>query len=110
MLKAWFNPSHIAAGFIAVLVGYTSSAVIIFQAAEAAGASPDEISSWLWALGVGMAFTSIGLSLRYRSPILIAWSTPGGALLATGPTLEAYPQTSLAKLFWQWWHRPKARL
>ena len=38
MLKAWFNPSHIAAGFIAVLVGYTSSAVIIFQAAEAAGA------------------------------------------------------------------------
>ena len=61
MLKAWFNPSHIAAGFIAVLVGYTSSAVIIFQAAEAAGASPQEISSWLWALGIGMAVTSIGL-------------------------------------------------
>ncbi len=84
MLKAWFNPSHIAAGFIAVLVGYTSSAVIIFQAAEAAGASPQEISSWLWALGIGMAVTSIGLSLRFRAPVLIAWSTPGGALLATG--------------------------
>ena len=55
MLKAWFNPFHIAAGFIAVLVGYTSSAVIIFQAAAAAGASPDQISSWLWALGIGMA-------------------------------------------------------
>ena len=84
MLKAWFNPSHIAAGFIAVLVGYTSSAVIIFQAAEAAGASPQEISSWLWALGIGMAVTSIGLSLRFRAPVLIAWSTPGGALLSTG--------------------------
>ncbi len=82
--RSLFNPSHIVAGFIAVLVGYTSSAVIIFQAAEAAGASPDEISSWLWALGIGMGITSIGLSLRYRSPILIAWSTPGGALLATG--------------------------
>ncbi|WVM91765.1 benzoate/H(+) symporter BenE family transporter [Halopseudomonas pachastrellae] len=84
MLKAWFNPSHIAAGFIAVLVGYTSSAVIIFQAAEAAGASAQEISSWLWALGIGMAVTSIGLSLRFRAPVLIAWSTPGGALLSTG--------------------------
>jgi len=84
MLKAWFNPFHIAAGFIAVLVGYTSSAVIIFQAAAAAGASPDQISSWLWALGIGMAVTSIGLSLRFRAPVLIAWSTPGGALLATG--------------------------
>jgi len=40
-----FNLSHLSAGFVAVLVGYTSSAVIIFQAAAAAGASTAEISS-----------------------------------------------------------------
>ncbi|MES3024807.1 MAG: benzoate/H(+) symporter BenE family transporter [Pseudomonadota bacterium] len=75
--------SHISAGFIAVLVGYTSSAAIIFQAANAAGATPEQLSSWLWALGIGMGLSCIGLSLATRSPILTAWSTPGAALLAT---------------------------
>jgi len=75
--------SHISAGFIAVLVGYTSSAAIVFQAATAAGASAAHISSWLLALGTGMGVTCIGLSLYYRSPVLTAWSTPGAALLAT---------------------------
>jgi benzoate membrane transport protein len=79
----WLNPSHISAGFIAVLVGYTSSAAIVFQAANAAGATPAEVASWLWALGIGMGLTCIGLSLYFRAPVLTAWSTPGAALLAT---------------------------
>jgi len=79
----FFNLSHLSAGFIAVLVGYTSSAAIVFQAATAAGAGPEQISAWLLALGLGMGFTCIGLSLYYRSPVLTAWSTPGAALLAT---------------------------
>lgn len=75
--------SPLAAGFVAVLVGFTSSAVIVFQAAAAAGASRAQTTSWLLALCVGMAATSILLSLRYRAPVLTAWSTPGAALLAT---------------------------
>ena len=75
--------STIIAGFVAVVIGYTSSAAIIFQAAAAAGASTAQISSWLWALGIGMGLTSLGLSLRYRMPLLTAWSTPGAAFLAT---------------------------
>lgn len=75
-------PSHVSAGLIAVLVGFTSSAVIIFQAAAAAGADAQQVSSWLWALCLGCGLTSIGLSLRYRAPVLTAWSTPGAALLA----------------------------
>ncbi|MBQ0784475.1 MAG: benzoate/H(+) symporter BenE family transporter, partial [Amphritea sp.] len=82
-MKRFFSLSHFSAGFVAVMVGYTSSAVIIFQAAAAAGASAAEISSWLWALGIGMALTTIGLSLYFRAPILTAWSTPGAALLVT---------------------------
>lgn len=79
----WFRISHISAGFIAVLVGYTSSVAIIFQAANAAGASAAELNSWMWALGIGMGASCIGLSLRYRNPVLTAWSTPGAALLVT---------------------------
>ena len=73
----------VVAGFVAVLVGFTSSAVIVFHAAESAGATPAEVSSWLGALGIGMGVTTIGLSLYYRIPVLTAWSTPGAALLAT---------------------------
>ncbi|MGR3622280.1 benzoate/H(+) symporter BenE family transporter [Pseudophaeobacter sp.] len=76
--------SHLAAGAIAVLVGYTSSVAIIFQAIEAVGASQNQANSWLMALGLGMGLTSLGLSLWFRMPILTAWSTPGAALLAVG--------------------------
>jgi benzoate membrane transport protein len=73
--------SAIAAGFVTVLVGFASSAVIVFQAAQALGASPAEISSWMWALGLGMGLTCFALSLRYRMPVVTAWSTPGAAML-----------------------------
>jgi benzoate membrane transport protein len=72
----------IVSGFVAVLVGFTSSVVIVFAAAQALGASAAQMVSWMWALGVGMAVTSITLSLWTRQPILTAWSTPGAALLA----------------------------
>jgi benzoate membrane transport protein len=83
-MKFSLSLSHVSAGFIAVLVGYTSSAAIVFQAATAAGATAAEISSWLWAIGMGMGLSTIGLSLYYRMPVLTAWSTPGAALLVTG--------------------------
>ncbi|MVO15361.1 benzoate/H(+) symporter BenE family transporter [Parasedimentitalea huanghaiensis] len=76
--------SHLAAGAIAVLVGYTSSVAIIFQAIEAVGATQAQANSWLIALGLGMGLTSLGLSLWFRMPILTAWSTPGAALLVVG--------------------------
>jgi benzoate membrane transport protein len=82
-LLADLSVSAVAAGFVTVLVGFTSSAVIVIQAAQALGASSAEIGSWIWALGLGMALTCIGLSLRYRAPVVTAWSTPGAAMLIT---------------------------
>ncbi|KRB04276.1 hypothetical protein ASD86_18295 [Lysobacter sp. Root690] len=76
--------SAVIAGFVAVLVGFTSSAAIVFSAAQASGANDAEIASWMWALGLGMGATCIGLSLRYRVPVVTAWSTPGAAMLITG--------------------------
>jgi benzoate membrane transport protein len=76
--------SAIVAGFVTVLVGFTSSAVIVFQAAHALGATPAEIGSWMCALGLGMGATCILLSLRYRVPVVTAWSTPGAAMLVAG--------------------------
>lgn len=78
-----FSVSAVIAGFVCVLVGFTSSAVIVFQAAHAVGATEAQVASWMWALGLGIGVTSIGLSLRYRIPVVTAWSTPGAALLIT---------------------------
>jgi len=72
----------VVAGFVAVLVGFTSSVAIVFAAAQALGATPAQITSWMWALGLGMGITTLLLSLWYRQPVLTAWSTPGAALLA----------------------------
>ncbi|WP_058910166.1 benzoate/H(+) symporter BenE family transporter [Entomohabitans teleogrylli] len=73
----------IASGFVAVLVGYASSAAIIWQAAAAAGATTQQIAGWFTMLGIGMGISSLGLSWWYKAPVLTAWSTPGAALLAT---------------------------
>jgi len=74
--------SALIAGFVAVLVGFTSSVALVFQAAQALGASPAQTASWMWALGLGMGLTSLLLSWHARQPVLTAWSTPGAALLA----------------------------
>ncbi|MGK7285993.1 benzoate/H(+) symporter BenE family transporter [Buttiauxella agrestis] len=73
----------VLAGFVAVLVGYASSAAIIWQAAETAGANTMQIAGWLTMLGIAMGISTLALTLWYRTPILTAWSTPGAALLAT---------------------------
>jgi benzoate membrane transport protein len=87
-----FSLSAVAAGFVTVLVGFTASAVIVFQAAQALGASETEIASWMWALGLGMGVTCIGLSLRYRMPVVTAWSTPGAAMLIASTAGLPYPE------------------
>ncbi len=77
------NLSAFTAGFVAVLVGFTSSVAIVFQAAQAFHATPAEISSWMWALGLGMGLCTVIPSLWLKKPVMVAWSTPGAAVLAT---------------------------
>ncbi len=75
--------SSATAGFVAVLVGFTSSVAIVFQAAQAFGADAHMITSWMWALCLGMGLCSALPSLVLRQPVMVAWSTPGAAVLAT---------------------------
>ena len=77
------NLSAITAGFVAVLVGFTSSVAIVFQAAQALHATPEQLTSWMWALGLGMGLCTLLPSLWLRQPVMVAWSTPGAAVVAT---------------------------
>jgi benzoate membrane transport protein len=93
------SASTVVAGFIAMLTGYTSSLVLMFQAGQAAGLSSAQISSWIWALSIGMAICSVGLSMRYRTPVVIAWSTPGAALLISSLPGVPYAEAIGAFIF-----------
>jgi benzoate membrane transport protein len=77
-----FSLSAATAGFVAVLVGFTSSVAIVFSAALAFKATPEQLTSWMWALGIGMGVCSLVPSLILRKPVMVAWSTPGAAVLA----------------------------
>lgn len=84
--------SAVVAGLVAVLVAFSGSAVIVFQAAQALGATAAETGSWMLALGIAIGVTSITLSLRYRVPVLTAWSTPGAAMLVTSVSGISMPE------------------
>lgn len=86
----FFSP--IVAAFVSVLVNYGGTFVLVFHAAELAQLSPAQTASWVWAVSIGVGVTGIGLSLRYRAPIITAWSTPGAAFLVTAMPLTAYPE------------------
>ncbi len=75
-----------------MLVGYTSSGAIIFAACKALGGTADDIASWMWALGWGMGICCIAPTLRYRIPVVAAWSTPGAALIATSANGITMPE------------------
>ncbi len=89
--------SHLVSGSIAVLVGYTGSVAIIFQAIDKLGATQLQANSWMLVLGLGTGLSGVALSWRYRMPILTAWSTPGAALLVIG--LDGIPMSEAIGAF-----------
>lgn len=93
-----FLPS-IVAGIIVVLVGFASSAALVFAAAKAAGANQTEIGSWLGALCLGVGLLSLGFSYLTREPVTFAWSTAGAAMLVSGLNGVTLPEAIGAFLF-----------
>lgn len=83
MLQRDWSVSAITAGFLAVLISYAGPLLIFFQAGRAAGAGPELMASWVWAISVGAAVSGIVLSWWLKVPVVTAWSAPGTALLVT---------------------------
>ena len=76
------NAPAFAAGFIATLVGFTASIALVFQAAQSFHATTEQMTSWVWASSLGVGFCTLVPSLIFRMPVMVAWSTPGAAVLA----------------------------
>lgn len=74
--------SLLSAALVAALVGYGSTIALVLSAAAALGASPDQTASWVFTICIAKAAGSALLSYRQRIPMVLAWSTPGAALIA----------------------------
>ncbi len=82
-LKNDWSISATVAGFLAVLISYSGPLIIFFQAAQRAHVSTDVMVSWIWGISIGAAVSGIYLSIKYKTPVITAWSAPGTALLVT---------------------------
>ena len=93
-----FTASHFAAAVAALLVSYGSSAVIVYQAAQSFGATPDQMNSWFTSLGLGCGLLTLWFSIRLKMPVMFAWCTPGAALMI-GMSGISLPQAVAAFMF-----------
>ncbi|MBE9401815.1 MAG: benzoate/H(+) symporter BenE [Acinetobacter sp.] len=82
-LKNDWSISATVAGFLAVLISYSGPLIIFFQAAQKAQVSNTMMISWIWGISIGAAIAGIFLSIKYKVPVITAWSAPGTALLVT---------------------------
>ena len=82
-IKNDWSLSATVAGFLAVLISYSGPLIIFFQAAQSAQVSNDMMVSWIWGISIGAAVSGIYLSVKYKVPVITAWSAPGTALLVT---------------------------
>lgn len=77
------SASAVAAGLVAVLVSFGGTAVLMVQAGHAAGLDAARIGSWIGSLSLVLGLGGAFYSLRTGLPVVMAWSTPGAALLVT---------------------------
>lgn len=74
--------SAFTAAAVGVIVGFGGTVALVVQAGQTLGASPAQIVSMVTALCLGIGLPGLALSWRLRMPVILAWSTPGAALLA----------------------------
>lgn len=82
----------VVAGLISVIVNYGGTFILVFQAARVANLSPELTASWVWSISIGVGFSGLLLSWRYREPIITAWSTPAAAFLVTALATTPYAE------------------
>ena len=75
-------PASFSAAAVATVIGFGGTVALIVQAGQAMGASPAQIISMVTALCLGIGLPGAVLSWRLKMPVVLAWSTPGAALLA----------------------------
>jgi len=78
----------ILAGSVSAITGLAASSGVVLAAMKSLGATNGQITSVVFVSVLVYGILSIVMSLRYRMPVSIVWSTPGAALLVTAGSLN----------------------
>lgn len=91
-LRHDFSISAVVAGVIALLATYTGPVLIVVEAANAGQLSQGLLATWIFAVSFGGGIAGLWLSLRYKVPVIGAWSTPSVVLLIFALTQYSYSE------------------
>ncbi|MFC7377822.1 benzoate/H(+) symporter BenE family transporter [Brevundimonas sp. GCM10030266] len=83
--------SAFSAAAVGTVIGFGGTVALVVQAGHVLGASPDQIVSMVTALCLGIGLPGLLLSWRMKVPVILAWSTPGAALLAASTLGLGWP-------------------
>lgn len=83
--------SALSAAAVGTVIGFGGTVALVVQAGHVLGASPDQIVSMVTALCLGIGLPGLLLSWRMKVPVILAWSTPGAALLAASTLGVGWP-------------------
>ncbi|NBB64909.1 benzoate/H(+) symporter BenE family transporter [Pseudomonas sp. ODNR1LW] len=74
--------SAFSSAAVATVIGFGGTVALVVQAGQALGADAGQIGSMVTALCLAIGVPGALLSWRLKIPVVLAWSTPGAALLA----------------------------
>lgn len=89
-LRHDFSASAMIAGVIALLATYSGPVLIVVEAANAGQLSQSLLATWIFAISLGGGISGLWLSLRYKVPVVGAWSTPSVVILIFALTQYSY--------------------
>ncbi|EAX48467.1 benzoate transporter [Thermosinus carboxydivorans Nor1] len=81
ILWANISAAGVGTGLVATLFSTLGPGVIVMNAAKQGGLTDAQAVSWLFGIYVFGGLSTMFMSLRYRIPVVIAYSIPGAVLL-----------------------------
>lgn len=91
--------SAFSSAAVATVIGFGGTVALVVQAGQALGADAGQIGSMVTALCLGIGLPGAVLSWRLKIPVVLAWSTPGAALLAASTLGLSWPTAIGAFVF-----------
>ncbi|WP_292077994.1 MULTISPECIES: benzoate/H(+) symporter BenE family transporter [Brevundimonas] len=91
--------SAFSSAAVATVIGFGGTVALVVQAGQAVGADVGQIGSMVTVLCLGIGAPGALLSWRLKIPVVLAWSTPGAALLAVSTLGLSWPTAIGAFIF-----------